>query len=51
MDKKPFGLIAVVLIIFLAFWVFGGTKINCRKSFWDKDNQTIETKYIDERPK
>lgn len=45
MNKNGVGLIGAVLAIILILWLIGGTSINCRESFWDKDKQVIEIKH------
>jgi hypothetical protein len=45
MNKNWLGVIGVVLVIVVALWLLGGSKISCHESFWDKDKQVIEIKH------
>ena len=45
MNKNWFGIIGAILVILVILWLFGGSRINCHESFWDKDKQVIEIKH------
>jgi len=42
MNKNLVSIIGAILVVILIVWLFGGTRISCRESFWDKDKQVIE---------
>ena len=44
MNKTWLAIIGGILVIILLVWLFGGSKISCHESFWDKNKQVIEIK-------
>ena len=44
MNKSWLGIVGAILAVILLVWLFGGDKISCHESFWDKDKQVIEIK-------
>jgi CDP-diglyceride synthetase len=45
MNKTWLGVIGTAVVVLLIVLLFGGTRISCRESFWDKNKQVIEIEH------